>query len=687
MEACRLRLLGPPLIERDARIIRIPLRKAVALAAYLTVEQRSFSREYLAALLWSDYGQENAMGNLRRTLSCLRERLGNGCIVAEGDQLRIERSAVHTDADEFHGLLGRSIQDTDLSRLQEAAELYRGSFLEGFSLGNCLVFDEWQDMVRESLETEYDTVLERLAVGHLEQGRLDEALDYAHRWLELDHLNESAHRALMEIHARAGRVDRARAQYESCLRSLARDGLAPDEETTRLNDLICRHQLAPSGQLRVPATELPAASHQPRGTKARRWIALALGAALVLLGATGVWLLAGLIGGTRLSVAGLEVYSRGEELSLIRAVFRNEGPRQHRVDYAVLLASDPVLVTPRDYVVYAGHVAIGRDAEVTVDVDRWTDIAEFTQVHQVRIPPGHYTVSVVVDPDERIVERAPFGSRMSRSDRLFFPGTAKDAAFAIDIAYAGPGRLDHTNPLKVYIGDRSFSSGAEYWGRFVVTHPGTYYFPVADIPRRDRDGSGYFLVIVYDAWDDLEQPLYPEPGDVAAIYKEVQGGLAYGAFGTGSGDPIYPGRLYPVEFSPPAPPGPDAYEVDDYRELATVMDYAELPVLQRHTFHDKGSGDADRDWFRIELPPGATLTVETYSAGGLWEVDTAIDIADEEMRYIRTVVDKSECERYSKLTYVNDTGIGQSFHILVKPYLRYGPGVNRLGEYIVEFRR
>ena len=43
MAACRLRLLGLPLIEHDTRIIRIPLRKAVALAVYLTVEQRSFS--------------------------------------------------------------------------------------------------------------------------------------------------------------------------------------------------------------------------------------------------------------------------------------------------------------------------------------------------------------------------------------------------------------------------------------------------------------------------------------------------------------------------------------------------------------------------------------------------------------------------------------------------------------------
>ena len=52
MDSCRLLLLGPPQIERNQQIARVKIRKAVALIAYLAVEGRAFSREYLAALLW-----------------------------------------------------------------------------------------------------------------------------------------------------------------------------------------------------------------------------------------------------------------------------------------------------------------------------------------------------------------------------------------------------------------------------------------------------------------------------------------------------------------------------------------------------------------------------------------------------------------------------------------------------------
>lgn len=65
MGTYRILLLGPPQIEKDGRTTQIELRKVVALAAYLAVEQRAFSREYLAALLWPNLGQKRALANLR----------------------------------------------------------------------------------------------------------------------------------------------------------------------------------------------------------------------------------------------------------------------------------------------------------------------------------------------------------------------------------------------------------------------------------------------------------------------------------------------------------------------------------------------------------------------------------------------------------------------------------------------
>jgi hypothetical protein len=132
---------------------------------------------------------------------------------------------------------------------------------------------------------------------------------------------------------------------------------------------------------------------------------------------------------------------------------------------------------------------------------------------------------------------------------------------------------------------------------------------------------------------------------------------------------------------------PDAYETDDVEKLGTVIGRADRPVRQHHTFHDDGTGDTDEDWFRISVLSGDSLTVETFSAGGLWECDTAIDISDANMNYLRSANDKSLDDCYSRLSYANETGADQVLHILVRPYVKYNPTANRVGEYIVEFRR
>ena len=138
----------------------------------------------------------------------------------------------------------------------------------------------------------------------------------------------------------------------------------------------------------------------------------------------------------------------------------------------------------------------------------------------------------------------------------------------------------------------------------------------------------------------------------------------------------------------PPQPAADAFEVDDYSEAGTFIDYGDLPVRQHHTFHGEGDGDLYFDWFRIDLQPGDSLTVETFSAGGQWESNTQIDIADSKMNYIRSNRAKTLEDSYSKLEYLNATGVSQVFHILVKPIdAGEGIGYSSIGEYAVEFRR
>ena len=61
------------------------------------------------------------------------------------------------------------------------------------------------------------------------------AFTYCRRWLELDRLNEKAHRTLMQLYAEAGQRVSALCQYRECERILRNElNEVPGEETTAL---------------------------------------------------------------------------------------------------------------------------------------------------------------------------------------------------------------------------------------------------------------------------------------------------------------------------------------------------------------------------------------------------------------------------------------------------------------------
>lgn len=95
---------------------------------------------------------------------------------------------------------------------------------------------------------------------------------------------------------------------------------------------------------------------------------------------------------------------------------------------------------------------------------------------------------------------------------------------------------------------------------------------------------------------------------------------------------------------------------------------------------------ADGDWFRILVDPQQTVTVETSSTGGPWRTDTAIDLSDAEMGYVKSNNDKSQESTYSILSFANPTDTPATFYIMIKPHARFDHAPLEYGEYTVEFR-
>jgi DNA-binding SARP family transcriptional activator len=210
----------------EARLDEIPISgfktdKSRALLAYLAVEQaRSHRRQALAGLLWPGYLESSARANLRHALANLRQVLGDEgadphFLLIEGETIQLNRAAdVWVDVWEFEqgirgkgqgagdkgkkpggrgeGLGADNLQSTILNQqseilnLQSAISLYRGPFLDGFSLPDSPEFDTWLSVERESLQRQAMLALSQLAEACELEGKPEEASEYARRQLMLE---------------------------------------------------------------------------------------------------------------------------------------------------------------------------------------------------------------------------------------------------------------------------------------------------------------------------------------------------------------------------------------------------------------------------------------------------------------------------------------------------------------------
>ncbi len=250
-------LLGRLQIEhRRLGAITLTNRKAIGLLAYLLIESdHAHSREFLLGLLWPDLPTAAAQNNLRVTWALLQKRLGTSSSDRQphliGDRLALRFNPLsdhELDVTRFRVLIETCRVHPHLSpddcaecaaRLTQALDLVRGDFLEEFSLGDCLQFDEWLILQREHLRVQVTSALEQLAAFQEHAGQLPEAEHSIRRLLEYDPLNEPTYRQLMRVLARGDQRSAALDAYEVCRQVLATElGLAPAVETVTLAEQI-----------------------------------------------------------------------------------------------------------------------------------------------------------------------------------------------------------------------------------------------------------------------------------------------------------------------------------------------------------------------------------------------------------------------------------------------------------------
>lgn len=229
--------------------------KVRALLAYLATESGgSHPREKLAGLLWPDWPQKSAMSNLRYALADLRKNIGDRqadrpflLITRETIQFNLE-SDCWLDLVEFE----RQITCSDEEMLQSAMLLYRGPFLDGFTSGDSIFFDEWLALKREWLNRQALGILHDLADAHEERCEYDLALPFAWKQVEIDPWLEEAHQQLMRLLALNGQRSTALAQYEVCRKALKKElDVEPSLATKELLEAIRTEKLEGLAGLRA----------------------------------------------------------------------------------------------------------------------------------------------------------------------------------------------------------------------------------------------------------------------------------------------------------------------------------------------------------------------------------------------------------------------------------------------------
>jgi DNA-binding SARP family transcriptional activator len=320
MAKMRINLLGGLELAWSDRAGAVSLpRKAKALVAYLASHAgQPQSREKLADLLWGESGEKHARMSLRQALRTIRKALPAGrsdWLVAADDQIALELSDIEVDVLRFESLATQH----DPAVLEDAARIYAGDFLDGFSIKEDN-FETWVRGERDRLRGLAIEALRRLVGHYADTQDWERSIQAAQRLLLLEPIQEDVHRALMRAYGAQGRKDMALKQFELCRECLQRElGIQPARETQQMLVAIRlgRTALRQSPKPQILVLPFTAISHGPEEQELAAGLAEHVLTALSKLG----WL----------SVAA----HRSGPASASQGTNAVEAARQHGADFAL----------------------------------------------------------------------------------------------------------------------------------------------------------------------------------------------------------------------------------------------------------------------------------------------------------------------------------------------------------------
>jgi predicted ATPase/DNA-binding SARP family transcriptional activator len=253
----RVRVLGGTELAVDGRpLMELASAKATALLVYLAVTGGAHARSAVAGLLWSDLPEATARANLRLVLTKLRRALPGHLEVDRHTVALAPGHPVWVDAVEVARL---AAAEHGGDELLAAVRLCRGEFLQGFEVPGATLFDDWLVARRAACRADMLALMDRALTESRDRDDPAAGVEVARRMLELEPLQEEAHRALMWFLAMGGQRSAALAQFDTCRYVLREElGLEPAAAT-----LTLREEIASAGEFTELGVAGPAAPQRP----------------------------------------------------------------------------------------------------------------------------------------------------------------------------------------------------------------------------------------------------------------------------------------------------------------------------------------------------------------------------------------------------------------------------------------
>ena len=223
--------------DGDKEITSIGSRKAEAILVYLAIEGGVHNRHSLAALFWPESPESKALTSLRVALSSLRKSVGENLEISQYMVGMKQGARIYLDVFDLETKLAQR-------QIDQAIDIYRGDFLQGFHVQGTIDFEDWQLWEGERIRKILVSALQNAISNEIEFGNYKRGQELILHLLKLDNLNEFAHHQYMLAFTLDGQRNAALTHYKEYKQNLMDElGVEPSWEVKNLYQQITQEEI------------------------------------------------------------------------------------------------------------------------------------------------------------------------------------------------------------------------------------------------------------------------------------------------------------------------------------------------------------------------------------------------------------------------------------------------------------